>query len=254
MSDALAETLSADLRCDARAASQLAALARTRLPGITGATEDSDEDLGQRLRDPRVFGEFVASLLDERGLAERIRTVLAEHAFDLLPLPRGEGDIILVEGRAPRSLLSIARYLAERGGLTVLHAMHLVFAVFLDRSIVATADRPVRSAVLRDLLALPEASVGLRSLYAAMHLASVPEPEAYREMRGILRANVDQAVKATLARAAMAEDGGVGSFLRIAREEGLVPVDWTDATAPEVVANIPRLPSRLGALGRRSLA
>ena len=254
MIDSLAESFRADLRCDSQTAAQLANLARARVPGIAGTAEDSDEDLVLRLRDPRIFGEFVAPLLEDRHLAEGLRAVLAERAFDLLPLPRGEGDLILVESRAPRQLLSIARHLAEAGGLTVLHAMHLVFAVFLDRTIVTSANRKVRFAVLSDVLNLSEASPALRSFYAAMHLAAVPEPEAYREFRVIFRRKGDDAVRATLVSAVTAEDEGLAFLLRIAQDEGLVPSDWTDATSPEAIANIPRLPVRLRAIGRRWLA
>ena len=253
VADFLAESLRADLRCNASTGAAIAALARTRLPRITGSTEDSDEDLVQRLRDPRTFGEFAAGLIEEGEIAIDVREILSDRAFDLLPLPRGEGDLIVVEGRAPRRLLTIARCVVEAGRLTVLHAMHLVFAVFLDRRIVQDAKRTDRSLVLAAVLDLSEAGAPLRALYAALHLAGVPEPEAHAELRRLLRSNADAAAKTVLARAATADDGGVAILLRIAREEGLVSADWMDPTAPEVIANIPRLPPRLRALGQRWL-
>jgi len=251
--DFLAESVRADLRCDATTAATIAALVRTRLPGITGSAEDSDEDFVQRLRDPRTFGEFAAGLIEEGAIAIDVREILWDRAFDLLPLPRGEGDVIVVEGRAPRRLLSIARCVVEAGRLTVLHVMHLVFAVFLDRRIVQDAKRTDRSVVLAAVLDLAEAGASLRTLYAALHLAEVPEPEAHAALRRLLNSNAGSEVKTALARAATADDGGVAILLRMAREEGLVSADWTDPTAPEAIANIPRLPPRLTALGRRWL-
>lgn len=254
MADSLTESFRVDLGCDAGTAARLAALARSRVLGIGGTDEDTDEDLVQRLRDPRIFGEFVVPLLADREIADGLQAVLAERVFDLLPLPRSEGDVILVEVRAPRQLLSIARHLSDAGGLTVLHVMHLVYAIFLDRGIVASATHDERSAVLRAVLDQTGASSALRALYAAMHLAAVPEPEAYREFRAILRREGDHGMKADLARATIAGDGGTSDLLRIARDEQLVAADWTDPSSPEVVANIPRLPPRLRALGRRWLA
>lgn len=253
VADFLAESLRADLQCNVSTAAALAALARTRLPPITGSTEDSDEDLVQRLRDPRAFGEFAAALIEAREIGADVCEILADRAFDLLPLPRSEGDLIVVEVRAPRRLLSLARCVVEAGRLTVLHAMHLVFAVFLDRRIVRDAKRTDRSFVLAAVLDLAEAGASLRALYAALHLAGVPEPEAHAELRRVLKSNADAAIKTALARAATADDGGVAILLQIAREEGLVPADWTDPSAPEAIANFPRLPPRLRALGQRWL-
>lgn len=253
--DVLAESFRADLRCDASAATRLAGLARDRLPRIASTSEDSDEDLVLRLRDPRVFGEFAGSLIRDAVLPRALREAMAERTFDLLPLPRGEGDVILVESRAPRGLLAIAGFVGDAGALTVLHVMHLVFAVFLDRGIVRDADCKVRDAVLTQVLAQTEANAPLRVLYAAMHLAAVPDAEAHRVFRRILRMrDVDDAVKSSLARAAAAEDGGVAHLLSLSRDEGLVPSEWTDESAPEVIANIPRLPPRLRAPASRWLA
>lgn len=253
MTESLAEALRAELECDGPTAATIAGLAREWLPRITNSGEDSDEDLVQRLRDPRVFGEFAASVIEDVKVDSSVCQVLADHAFDLLPLPRGEGDVIAVEVRAPRRLLTIARWLADAHRLTVLHVMHLVFATFLDREIVRVASRGSRSGVLMAVVELPEAAQSLRVFYGAMHLGGVPEPEAHREFRRILESNAEKAIKDTLAKAAMADDGGVETLLRTAREEGLVSADSIDPTALEAIVNIPRLPPRLRALGRRWL-
>ncbi len=255
MPDVLAESFRIDLRCDAPAAAHLANLARERLPRIAGASEDSDEDLILRLRDPRLFGTFAASVVGDADLSPAVQEAMADRVFDLLPLPRGEGEVILVEGRAPRGLLAVAAFVADAGNLTVLHLMHLVFAVFLDRKIVREAAPEVRTVVLAQVLAQAEANPTLRVLYAAMHLAAVSEAEAHRAFHEILRMRgVDDAMKRSLARAAATEDGGLALFLTVARDEGLVPADWTDGSAPEVIANIPRLPERLRAPANRWLS
>lgn len=255
MPDALVESFRVDLRCDASVAARLAGLARDRVPRIAGTPEDSDEDTVLRLREPRVFGAFAGALIEDASLPHALRVAVAERVFDLLPLPRAERDVILVESRAPRGLLAIAGFLGDAGALTVLHVMHLVFAVFLDRGIVREADRKVRNAVLARVLAYEEANPSLRVLYAAMHLAAVSDAEAHRAFRGILRVRgIDDAVKSRLARAAASEDGGVAYLLSLTRDEGLVPSELTDDTAPEVIANIPRLPPRVRAPASRWLA
>jgi hypothetical protein len=251
--DSLADSLAADLRCDPSIAVQLAAKARHYLPEILGTVDDHDEDLILRLRDPRVCGELAAALLEDNQVSGKARILLAEHTFDLLPLPRGEADVILVETRAPRSLLPLAAFLTETNGLTVLHVMHLLFAVFLDRDIVRGAARTVRSKVLYAVVRLTETDADHRSLYAALHLSAVPEPEAHGAFRAILSGDVDESVKELIARASAADDGGFTILLKTAQAVGLVPSDWTDAGRPEALANIPRLPPRLRALGRRWL-
>jgi len=216
--------------------------------------EDLDEDIIVRLRDPRIFGDFAAALLEDQEVSTGVGSLLVEHTFDLLPVPPGEADLILVETRAPRSLLRLVLFLVDSKGLTVLHVMHLVFSVFLDRDIVRGSSRPVRSKVLSAVLRLAEADANLRSFYATMHLAAVPEPEAHRELRRILAGDLEETVKAFLARESAAEDGGVEILLRTAQALSLVPSDWSDTERPESVANIPRLPPRLRAVGRRWLA
>ena len=254
VSDSLAESLAADLRCDLSTAIQIAAKARQHLPRIVGTSEDFDEDIIVRLRDPWIFGDFAAALLEDLEVSTEVGSLLVEHAFDLLPVPPGEADLILVETRAPRSLLRLALFVADTKGLTVLHVMHLVFSVFLDRGIVRRAPRPVRSKLLSAVLRLAEVDANLRSFYAAMHLSAIPEPEAHRELRGILVGDLDEAVKELLARESAAEDGGLEVLLRTAQALSLVPADGSGMATPESIANIPRLPPRLRAVGRRWLA
>ena len=162
----------------------------------------------------------------------------------------------MIEGgaRAPPRLLSLAARLAESGGLSVLHVMHLVYAVCLDRSLPSNVSRPTRTAVYRALLAQGDASENLRALYAGLHLASVPEPEAAAEFRRTLRSREGpESVRRLLASAAAAGDGGRAILAAVARREGLLPSDLPEAEAPAVLVNIPRLPERLAAAGRRYL-
>jgi hypothetical protein len=254
VADALADAFRAELPCDATVAAALAARARERLPRMAGSPDDTDEDLVLRLRDPRVFGAFVEALLTEPDLPGSVRRALVEHVFDLLPLPRTEGEVIEVQSRAPPHLLTLATVLTEADGLTVLHIMHLVYAVFLDRSLVTGVPRRVRSALVHSVLAESEAEEGLRALYAALDLSAVPESEAASELRRLLG---DVTVPATLrqlvASLAAADDGGRSELTRWAQKQGLLPADLEDPQSPEVLANIPRLPGRLADTGRRYL-
>src|SRR3972149_6857643 len=119
--DSLVAAFRADLRLDATAATALAAHARRLLPGLTHSVDDSAEDLVVRLRDPRIFGELAAELLVETTLPPATLRLVVEHAFDLLPLPRGEHEAFAVGARAPMRLLSLARFLVEADAFTVLH-------------------------------------------------------------------------------------------------------------------------------------
>jgi len=221
---------------------------------VLGSAEDSDEDLALRLQDPHVFGVFAESLLPDQGLAEDVRVAVVERAFDLLPLPATEGEVILVRERSPPGLLALAAFLAERDGLTVLHAMHLVYAVFLDRSLLDQVPRATRAAVLGRVLRLAEATDRLRLLYAALHLGSVPEPEAHDELRHVLQSRaLPDSFKHVLAVTVSSADGGVGALMRLAQEEGLLPAELSDSEAPGVLANIPRMPPRLFPVGRQWL-
>lgn len=255
MADLLADALRTELPCEAAVAAWLAARARERHPRWGAGPEDTDEDLVLRLRDPRVFGAFVEDLAADPTLDAAVHRVLVEHVFDLLPLPRTEGEVIEVESRAPPHLLALAAILVEGEGLTILHVMHLVYAVFLNRSLVTGVPRRTRSVVLGAILARSEGEENLRAVYAALHLSAVPETEAVTEFRRILN---DPAVPASLRRSvaslAASEDGGRTELSRMARKEGLLPADLEDAQSPEILANIPRLPARLAVAGQRFLA
>ncbi len=246
MVDRLAEAFRAEIPCDAAVAAVLAAHARAHPSGVPGGPEDTDEDLVLRFRDPRIFGAFAEALVRDPTVAEPVRRAALEHAFDLLPLPRTEGDVIQVETRAPPQLLALAQALAREDGLTVLHVMHLVYAVFLDRSLVAHAPRSSRSQIVHAIWARSEAEEGLRTFYAALHLSTVPEREAVAEFRDLVGdETIPASLRESLVSLAASEDGGRNQLTRIAQKEGLLPADLTDAQSPEVIANIPRLPDRL---------
>ncbi len=254
MADTLADAFRSELPCDAASAAALAARARAVLPRLAGSAEDSDEDLVVRLRDPRSFGAFAEVVLSEGGLPPVLRRAVAEHAFDLLSLPRTEGEIFDISSRAPPTLLSLARVLVEDDALTVLHVMHLVYAVFLDRSLITGAPRQTRSDVLRGVIHQPDSEESLATLYACLHLASVPEAEASSELRRMLRARgAGPAVQNAVAALAASDDGGRASLARLAQREGLIAQDAEGPQAPGVLANIPRLPSRLAAPSQRFL-
>lgn len=251
MVDPLEETFRVDAGCSAKAAAILAILARERLPAIVGTAEDAPEDLAVRLRDPRVFGRFIEPLLRSRDLDAPTKVRLAERAFDLLPLPRTEADVILVEARAPGRLLAIADFLLAARAFTILHAMHLVYAVFLDRGLVIGVGRATRSRVLRGILAQADVSTSLRTLYAAMHLASVPEPEAGPEMRHLLDSSgLSETIREGLATAAAMPDGGVSTFALLAQKEDLLPAR---ADEIDLLANVPRLGESLADIGKKWL-
>lgn len=252
--DPLRDSFLTDLRCGEAEATALADLVRA-WHGTRGAeAEDSDEDLVVRLRDPRTYGDFVASVLSNPRLSPKTRVALVESVFDLLSLPRSEGDVFLVEARAPRGLLSLAAFLAAGGGLTVLHAMHLLYAVFLDRDLITSVPRDVRGAVLDTVVRLPEANERIKILYAGLHLAAVPVPEAHHALRALLRGpEASDGLKRALASAVAAEDGGADRLAGLARDEGLLPSEEADAADPSVIANVPRMPPELASLGRRWL-
>ncbi len=254
MGDALADAFRSEIPCAPRAASFLATLVRERPARLGGGPEDSDADLVVRLRDPRTFGAFAEAVLEDGRAEPGLRAAVLEHVFDLLPLPQTEGEVIEVEARAPPRLLAFAARLAESGGLTVLHVMHLVYAVFLDRSLPSNVPRRTRTAVYWAVLVQGDASENLRAFYACLHLASVEEPEAAAEFRRTLRSReCPEGVRRLLASAATAADGGRAILAAVARREGLLPSEPSDADGPSVLANIPRLPERLAAAGRRYL-
>jgi len=167
-------------------------------------------------------------------------------------LPRSEGEVIEVETRAPPRLLDLANRLAESSGLSVLHVMHVVYAVFLDRSLFSSVPRSTRSALYRAVLRQADAGEDLRVLYAGLHLAAVPEPEASSEFRRTLKSQeTPDTLRHSLAAVAASDDGGRSALTRMAQREGLLPADLSDAQAPAILASIPRLPERLAAPGRR---
>ncbi len=254
MGDALVEAFRAELECSRSTAALLATLAREKGDLLGGSSEDTDEDLLLRLRDPRTFGAFAEWVLQDRRADAVAREAVAEHAFDLLSLPRSEGDVIAVEARAPPRLLALAAYLAESEGLTVLHVMHLVYAVFLDRSLVVSVPRPVRARVFHAILRAVDTSENLRTLYAGLHLAAVADSEAAAEFRRTLRSRAcPRALRRRLATLAASPDGGRAGLAAIARHEGLLPPELRELQSPAIQANIPRFPERLAAAGRRFL-
>ncbi len=254
MDDALADAFRAELPCSRSTAAVLAALAREKGDLLGGGSEDTDEDRILRLRDPRTFGAFAEWVLRDRRADTVARDAVAEHAFDLLSLARSEGDVIAVETRAPPRLLALAAYLAESQGLTVLHVMHLVYAVFLDHSLVVNVPRPVRARVYQAILHEGDTGEDLRTLYACLHLAAVAEPEAAAEFRRTLRSRAcPRTLRHRLATMAAAADGGRAALAGIARHEGLLPAELREPQAPGIQANIPRFPERLAAAGRRFL-
>lgn len=254
MADALADAFRSEIPCTAPVASLLAILAREHLARLGGGPEDSDADVTVRLRDPRVFGSFAEAVLEDRRAGPAVHEAVLEHVFDLLPLPRSEGELIDVESRAPPRLLSLALHLAESGGLTVLHVMHLVYAVFLDRSLVLDVPRATRSATYRAVLGVEDASENLRVLYACLHLAALGDAEAASEFRRTLRSrDTRPSLRRSLASVAASDDGGQSALAILAQREGLFPSDLGDAQGPTTLANIPRLSEKLAAAGRRYL-
>ena len=253
MADVLEEAFLSDLGCTAQQAQVLASFARERR-SILGAEEDTEEDLLVRLRDPVVFGAFAGSVVKDPQLPARLRQSVAEHAFDLLPLPRSEGDVFLVAGRAPRRLLDLASFLHNQEAFTVLHAMHLLYAVFLDRSLLVAVDPSVRTSVLDDVVHSREASESMRLLYAALCLASVEEGEARRTLAHVLRSrSLSSELRVRLARIVASEDGGVVALVELGQEEGLLPEDMSAPDSPPILANIPRMPGSLVPFARRWL-
>jgi len=254
VTSALAEAFRSEIPCSHAVAIVLASLARERVGTLGGTAEDSDEDLVLRLRDPRSFGAFAESVSNDLRVELAVREALVEHVFDLLPLPRTEGEVISVESRAPRHLVAFAASLAEAGELTVLHIMHLVYAVFLDRSLVTEVPRKTRSAVLRAVVSGRGSDEALRVLYACLSLSAVPVPEAASELRRILKTtSVPLGLRRNLARIASDKDGGQSGLTRMAQQQGLIPGDLRDPEAPEILANIPRLPAQLSAPSVRFL-
>ncbi len=254
MSDGLADALRSEIPCDASAATLLSTLVREQVRRLGGSPEDSDADLVVRLRDPRTYGDFVERAVEDPRTVPGLREALLEHVFDLLPLPRTEGDVIEVERRAPPRLLALANRLAGSSGVSVLHIMHLVYAVFLDRSLFLNVPRPVRSELYRAVVGQSDAAVDLRILYAGLHLATVPEAEAVSELRRSLRSRGgSENLRRALATLVSGADGGRAALAAAARREGLMSGGALDDQEPVFVANIPRMPTKLAVVGRKYL-
>ncbi len=255
MSDPLAEAFQSEIPCEKAVATLLASLAREHLARLGGGPEDSDADLIVRLRDPRVFGTFAEVVCADRRAGAAAQDAVLEHVFDLLPLPRSELELINVEARAPPRLLALALRLAESEGLSVLHVMHLVYAVFLDRSLVLNVPRATRSAVYRSVLGIRDASEDLRVLYACLHLSTVSEAEGVAEIHATMRSrSLPPSLRHSLASVAASEDGGRFALTVVAQREGLVPSELGEPQRATVLANIPRLPEKLAAPARKFLA
>ena len=253
MADPLIEAFRQDLRCRIRDAARLAARARASRLEI-GEAEDSDEDLVTRLRDPRTFGDFAAQAIRDSRLPSSTRVRLAERAFDLLPLPDTESEVLVVEGRAPRSLLRLVEFLGSRRALTPVQVLHTVYAVFLDRSLVTEAPPRTRARALGWMAVTPGAVENPVLVYAAMHLAVVPRIEAIATLGQLLRSrSVPDGLKVSLAELAAADDGGSRRWTEVAKTEGLLAAD-ADPDSPAGIATTPRLDERVRHAARRWLA
>ena len=253
VADPLIEAFRQDLRCRIRDAARLAARARASRLEI-GEAEDSDEDLVTRLRDPRTFGDFAAQAIRDSRLLPSTRVRLAERAFDLLPVPDTESEVLVVEGRAPRSLLRLVEFLGSHRALTSVQVLHTVYAVFLDRSLVTESSPGTRARALA-WMAVAAGAVGNPVLvYAAMHLAVVPPIEAVGTLGQLLRSRrVPDGLKVSLAELAAAEDGGARRWTEVAKTEGLLAAD-ADPDSPAGIATTPRLEERVRHTARRWLA
>ena len=246
--DALAASFVEDLKCAVADGARLAALARERRITFGGTSEDGDEDLGVRLLDPRGFGSFAGDLLGDSALGTDTRTALAERAFDLLPLPRREDEAFSVEARAPPNLLAFARHLVRTGAFTPLHLLHIVYAVFLDRSLVTAVDQDVRSAVLAHVAATASPDDRVSALYVSLHLSALEETEATAELRTLFESRITRWPFKRLVASVVAPDmRGVVAWVQLAQGEGLLPMGL-DPQDPSIHANLPRMHAAFGPL------
>lgn len=241
----LVAAFESDLRCERSEAELLAEMALVTVPGITGSEDDTPEDLVVRLRDPRIFGAFAETVTRAPRLPNETRIAVAEHAFDLLSLPRAEGDVFLVASRAPPRLLALAAFLLREDAFTVLHLMHLVYAVFLDRGLVRNVEPAVRSAVVASIAADPGIPEHLRVVYVVLHAASLDDDDAEGALRELLNGPAPPSMKDTLASLVTQEDGGAGELAQRLRDEGLLPETAVAGSDPLILANIPRLSDRV---------
>jgi hypothetical protein len=237
----LAASFAEDLGCDSRDASRLAEAARRRQESFGGGSEDGDEDLIVRLRNPRAFGIFAEEHLADIGLAVDTRTALAERAFDLLALPRGEDEAFSLEARAPPNLLAFARHLAIVEAFSTLHLLHLVYAIFLDRSLVTAVDPEVRSAVLAHVAGNASSQDRVSALYVSLHVSALEESEASAELRALFEAHTTRwPFKRLVASIVSPDVRGVAAWVRLAQDESLLP-QGLDPQDPSIHANLPRV-------------
>ena len=254
MADPLAESFLEDLGCSASEAAALGERARAYLrETLPDSEEDDDADLVIRLRDARTFGAFAGSCLDEPRLVPGTRLALANRVFDLLPLPTSERVAFDPRDRVPPNLLELAAWIERRREFAPLHFLHVLYATFLDRTLVRRTPTVARSVVLRASLRAPELEVSSKVLYALLHLGAVPDSEARRELRWIVReANVPDEVRTAVARAASSPDGARHAFFEAARDQMLI-AEETPEDDPRVIANAPAIPPGLEHIARRWL-
>jgi len=219
------------------------------------ATDLSDEDVIARLHEPRAFGLFARRVMDSR-VSREVKIAVAERAFDLIPLPASEFDAFPAAERTPLGLLRLARFLLENEAFTVLPLLHLVYAAFLDLSIIRVADRETRSWVLMAIVAREELPQTMRLLLAFQFLAAMPPRDAGAALEAIFRGRfVDAGTRTSLATIASASDGGRAWFAGTAVQEGLLPPS-TDSKASEIEfeARVPAIPESVRARAARWLA
>jgi len=246
--DALSASFVDDLKCSNAEGARLAHLAREHRTSFGGTSEDGDEDLVVRLRDPRAFGTFAGDRLADDWLAAETRMALAERAFDLLAIPRHEDEPFSVETRGPHNLIALARHLIAASAFTPLHLLHIVYAVFLDRSLVAAVDRETRSAVLAYVAASASSDDRVSALYVSLHLSALEEPEATVELRSMFESAVPRWLFKRLVASVVAPDiRGVAAWVQLAQGEGLLPTDL-DPLDPSIHVNLPRMHAAFGSL------
>jgi len=217
-------------------------------------SELSDEDVIARLQDPRAFGLFARRVIDSR-VSREVKIGVAERAFDLIPLPVSEHAVFSASERTPPGLLRLARFLLENEAFTVLHLLHLVYAAFVDPSLVRSTDRRTGTWILIAIVAREEFPRVPRLLLAFQFLSTLPDRDGSAALHAILRAGtVDVRTKRSLATVASASDGGRAWFAATAVQEGLLPPP-TDSLASEVEleARVPSLSENIRARARRWL-
>src|SRR3989304_5504669 len=128
-----------------------------------------------------------------RGRALRLvrrRPEVLERGGGSPPPTRGVAEPFSVETRGPHNLIALPRPLIAASAFTPLHLLHIVYAVFLDRSLVAAVDRETRSAVLAYVAASASSDDRVSALYVSLHLSALEEPEATVELRSMFESAV----------------------------------------------------------------